>query len=130
MFNSASPSVKFLRDENVKIRLEKFLKQKGIDITSKPSGLSNGKLAEFSMLEERMLITNDKHFTDASKFPKEKIFGVIWLRIPQDNPQLLIDAFSDMLERLKDFKDFKGKIITLYLDKFDISPIQYGQKLE
>lgn len=119
MSSSASRSIKFLRDENVKRRLEIFLKQQGIDIISKPSGLSNGKLAEFSKLEQRVLITNDWHFADSSKFPKEKIFSVVWLRIPQDSPELLITAFSKLLKEAK-LEDFEGKLIILYKGRFEI----------
>ena len=121
MSNSASHLVKFLRDENVKKRLETFLKQKGVDIISKPKGLSNGKLAEFSKSEQRVLITNDWDFTD-KLYPKEKIFSVVFLRIPQDKPELLITEFSKLLKEIKP-EDFKGKLITLYEDRFEISEL-------
>ena len=78
--------LKFLLDENVKMELLGFLKQHGFDAVFKLKKLSNGILAEFSKSEQRVLITNDKHFADSSKFPKENIFSVVWLRIPQDKP--------------------------------------------
>ena len=123
MFNPTSHSIKFLRDENVKLRLEKFLREMGIDIVSKPKGLINGKLAHFSKAEKRVLITNDKDFSDSQKYPKDKIYSVILLKIPQDKPQLLIDSFSKMLFKLKSPKDFEGKVIALYENRFDITPI-------
>ena len=119
----ASRSVKFLRDENVKRRLERFLKQQGVDIISKPKGLSNGKLAEFSLSEQRILVTNDKHFTNSSVFPKEKIFSIVLLRIPQDKSELLIEEFSKLLEKKSSLKDFEGYLITLYEDRFELDPI-------
>ncbi|MBU0760548.1 MAG: DUF5615 family PIN-like protein [Nanoarchaeota archaeon] len=114
---------KFLRDENVKRRLETFLKQQGVDIISKPKGLVNGKLAEFSKSEERVLVTNDDDFTDSEQFPKEKIFSVVWLRIPQDNPEALLKSFSKLLKDKTKSEDFEGNLVTLYEDKFEISPI-------
>ena len=72
---STSPlKVKFLFDENVDARLEKFLKQKGIDIIRKSKGLANGKLAEFSRLEERVFVTNDEDFIE---FCNHEIFSFI-----------------------------------------------------
>ena len=120
MSNLAFQSVKFLRDENVKIRLEVFLKKQGIDIISKPKGLANGRLAEFSKSERRVFITNDWDFTDKARYPKEKIFSVVWLRIPQDKPELLIKAFSKLLKEKPSEKDFEGNLIILYENDFKI----------
>jgi len=70
-----SPSKpKLLFDENVDTRLERFLKQQGVDVISKPKRLSNGKLAEFSKSEKRVLVTNDEDFL---KFSKGEISSVV-----------------------------------------------------
>ncbi|MEK6871906.1 MAG: DUF5615 family PIN-like protein [Nanoarchaeota archaeon] len=111
-----------MRDENVKLRLEKFLKEHGYDIISKPKELSNGSLATFSKSEQRVLITNDRHFSNALKFSKEKIFSVVWLRIPQDKTQLLITAFESLLKEIKS-SEFEGNLIKLFPDTFEIIPI-------
>src|SRR3989344_4581539 len=105
--------MKFLLDENVKKELLKFLKQKGFDVVFKPKELSNGTLAEFSKLEQRVLISNDRHFTNSPKFSKEKIFSVVWLRIPQDKPEILLNKFSELLDKIKP-EEFKGKFIILH----------------
>ena len=110
--------MKFLLDENIKNELLEFLKHRGFDAIFKPKGLSNGKLAELSKLEKRVLVSNDRHFTDSSKFPKEKIFSVVWLRIPQDKPESLMAAFSKLLKETK-LKNFEGDLIILYPDRFE-----------
>ena len=116
--------LKFLLDENVKRELLGFLKQQGLDAVFKPKKLSNGTLAEFSRSEHRVLITNDKHFADSSKFPKEKIFGVVWLRISQDKPEVLFNTFSKLLEDKSEPEDFEGFLIELKEDgSFESSPI-------
>ena len=122
MFSSVSHSIKFLRDENVKKRLESFLRKQGVDIVSKPKGLTNGELARYSKSEQRILITNDNDFIDSEQFPKDKLFSIIWLRIPQDKPESLLSAFSKLLKETKP-EDFEGKLITLYEDKFEISEL-------
>ncbi len=114
MSNSVSPSKpKFLRDENVKRRLEVFLTQRGFDIISKPKGLSNGKLAEFSKSEQRVLVTNDEDFVE---FTKEEIFSVVWLKIPQDKPEALLKSFSILLKDKSKPGDFEGFLIELKED--------------
>ena len=125
-----SPSVfhsqlKFLLDENVKKDLLKFLKSERYDVAFKPKGLSNGKLAEFSKSEKRVLVTNDSHFTDSFIFPKDKIFSIIWLRIPQDKPSALLESFTILLKDKSKPEDFEGFLIELREGgKFKSSPIK------
>ena len=119
---SEEKELKFLLDENVKKELLKFLKQQGLDVVFKPKGLSNGELAEFSKSEQRVFVTNDWDFTDSKQFPKEKIFSVVWLRIPQDKPEYLISSFSKLL-RENPPENFEGNFITLYKNRFELEPI-------
>lgn len=112
--------IKFLSDENVDERLKKYLIKQGLDIISKPKELSNGKLAEFSKSEKRVLVTNDSDFTDPWTFPREKIFSVIWLRIPQDKLKSAIDSFSKLI---KDPPNFEGNLIILYEASIDVKRI-------
>ena len=112
--------IKFLLDENVKKRLLIFLDSEGYDVVPKPKGLSNGKLASFSKSKERVFVSNDNDFI---KFDKEKIFSFIWLKIPQDREDSLIESFSKLLKEINS-KDFKGKLIILYEDKFEISELE------
>jgi len=79
--------LKFLFDENVDERLKRFLKQQSVDVITNPKRLSNGKLADFSKSEQRVLVTNDEDFTE---FTKEEIFSVVWLSIPQRKIESLI----------------------------------------
>ena len=124
MLPSVSRSqLKFLFDENVKKELLKFLKLGGYDVTFKPKGISNGKLAAFSKSEELIFVTNDEDFTNPFLFPKEKIFSVIWLRVPQDKPEALLKLFSKLLKNKPKPEDFEGFLITLEEEDFDISPI-------
>ena len=103
MKNTGSLSeIKFLIDENVKRRLAIFLEQNNFDVVLKPKGLLNGKLAEYSKNEKRILITNDNDF---SKISKDKLFGVILLKIPQDKPNELIIEFSKLLKNKNRVED-------------------------
>ena len=116
---SKNTKLKFLLDENVKKELLQFLKEQGLDVIFKPKGVSNGKLAEYSKSEQRVLITNDGDFVG---FNKEEIFAVVWLRIPQDKPKTLLDLFSRLLKKNKT-EEFKGKLIILHEGGFEVSPL-------
>jgi predicted nuclease of predicted toxin-antitoxin system len=118
---SKDKGLKFLLDENVKKELLQFLK-KDFDVIFKPKQLDNGELSEFSKLEQRVFITNDWDFTEKSLYNKETIFSIVWLRIPQDKPEILLREFSKLLNEVKP-KEFKGKFITLYEDRFTIEPL-------
>ena len=123
MSNSASPlNPKFLLDENVKLKLLLFLKAKGFDAIKADKRTSDERLASISKSEQRIFITNDSDFTDLEQYPKERIFSVIWLRVPQEKPEELLSSFSKLLKETKP-KDFEGKLIMLYEDKFESSEL-------
>src|SRR3989338_8789507 len=119
MSNLPSLSNKFLLDENVKKRLLLFLKSEGYDVTFKPKGLSNGKLAEFSKIERRIFVTSDR---DITKFSEDDIFSVVWLRIPQDKEESLIHSFSRLLKETPS-SEFEGKLFILYEDRIEVSKL-------
>ena len=127
MSKSRSPlrKLKFLLDENVNKALLKFLESEGYDATFKPKGLSNGKLALLSKSDSRVFVTNDEDFTDPFLYPKDKIFSVVWLRIPQDKPKALLESFSILLKDKSKPEDFEGFLIKLWeKGKFKSSPIK------
>ena len=111
---------KFLLDENVPRKLLQSLTQQGIDAVFKLKGLSDDKLAALALLEKRVIVTNDWHFTDGLRFPKESIYGVIWLRVSQRDSDSLITTFFELLAQRS---DFKGLLITLRTDRFDVEEI-------
>ena len=115
--------LRFLLDENVKKELLKFLNSAGYDSTFKPKGLANGELAAFSKSEKRVLVTNDFHFADPLKFPKDKIFSVVWLRVPQDKPEVLLNSFSKLLKDKSKPEDFEGFLVVVGKAKFEVLPL-------
>lgn len=117
---SKDNKLRFLFDENVKKELLLYLKLEKYDVALAPKGFMNGKLAEISVSDRRILVSNDKHFTNSSLFPKEKIFSVVWLRIPQNRPDLLIKSFSTLLKEKSEVNDFKDNLIILREEGFEI----------
>ena len=120
---SAHNKPKFLLDENVRKEVGMFLISRGFDVITTPKGVANGKLADLAKTEKRIIVTNDSDFTDAYVYPKKKIFSVIWLRIPQNDPDSMIRELYSLLEKTKT-EDFEGKIIILKEKEFEMSDIQ------
>lgn len=100
---------KFLLDENVRAELLDFLRERSVDAKRVPSGVSNGRAAELSAREGRVLVTNDSDF--ASPSLRGKMFALALLKLPQNRPDLLLAAFSSLLENPP--REMKGRAFAL-----------------
>ena len=107
--SSSMSEHKFLLDENVHRKLGHFLTSEGYDVCLVPKGTKNGMLATKSKTEKRIFVTNDSDF---SAYPKESIFCVIWLHIPQYKPEALIASFTKLLKSVTR-KDLAGTLVIL-----------------
>ncbi len=114
---SSTLNLKFLLDENVRIELSRFLKDQSLDYKLAAKGASDKQLATISKVEKRIVITNDEDF---QWFTKDRIYCVIWLWIPQNDPKSLISSFKKLISECK---DFSGKIITLNPKDWSASPL-------
>lgn len=103
---------KFLLDENVRIELFHFLQDKGYDAVCARKQSTDKELAQLSLQEDRVLVTNDEDF---SYYSKSEIFAVVWLRIPQADSRALHDAFVMLMGECDDFSD---KLIILETDEW------------
>lgn len=98
---------KFLLDENVRRDLYRFLTGEGNDVKQVPKSATDSEVAAISKREERVLVTNDQDFCDCGM---GEVFAVVWLRVPQSDPAVLIKSFGKLLRSIK---DFSGKLIIL-----------------
>ena len=83
-----------------------------MDAVSAPKSTEDGAIAKISLKEKRVLVTNDEDF---SEYPGNRIFAVIWLRIPQNEPQTLLNSFENMLGHVH---KFEGRLVVLEPDKW------------
>lgn len=114
---SLTPTLKFLLDENVKRKLYQFLKSNAFDVKLAPGGSTDAGIARISKKEKRILVTNDEDFI---YYSPDKVFAVIWLRIPQAETKILIDSFVKLLHELE---NFSGKLITLNSNEWIENPL-------
>ena len=102
--------LRFIIDENVRSELYVFLKEFS-DVKLAPKGSPDKKIADISKSEKRILVTNDKDFSD-SKLYSNKLYSVIILKIPQAESSLLLQLFSEHVLKYP-FSSFKGKLFEL-----------------
>ena len=103
----STQTTKFLLDENVQAGLLRLLRNKGYDAVFVRRQATDKELAQLSLEEGRILVTNDEDFSYCSQ---SEIFAVVWLRIPQADFKALCDAFFLLL---RECNDFSGKLILL-----------------
>ncbi len=121
--SSSIPKARFLLDENVRRELLPFLQKMGVSVSIASKGASDETLAQISLKEKRVIVTNDEDF---SEYPKNTVYSVVWLRIPQNDPQSLLAMFNLLL---KECDNFKGKLIVLEKNTWKDWPLFVAQSI-
>jgi hypothetical protein len=106
--SSSTRSRRFLLDENVRLDLFRFLQKEGYDVARALASTNDRLLAQRTLKERRILVTNDHDFW---WYPKHTIFSVILLKVPQYDGVTLISTFTKLM---KEEKSFRGCVFTLY----------------
>jgi len=105
--------MKFLANENIPLKFIERLKEDGHDIKRVDliqKGLSDEKVIELTIKEDRVLITFDKDFGEKAFKCKKEIKGIILLRIRPVSIEFMIERFKTLL---KNFPEIERKFIVL-----------------
>ncbi len=108
--------MRFLTDENIFPHVITYLRKLGHDVKDiQESGLfqiTDDKIVDIAIQEERTIITFDKHFGDILRYPPQNLSGIILIRI---HPPLLNDIFYALNNLFKNYNanSFKGKLVVL-----------------
>ena len=70
-----------LADENIPLELIRKLSKERFDIKKVRLGSKDKQIFELAKLEDRALLTLDKHFLNKLKFPPKESSGIIFLKI-------------------------------------------------
>ena len=100
--SSSTPSLRFLLDENVRIELARWLRARSFDVTRAPRSTPDPLLAARSKNERRIVVTNDEDFCTYSH---GEVYAVVWLRIPQSDPEALMSSFRNLVTECAHFAD-------------------------
>lgn len=115
---------KFLLDENVRRELSAYLKRNNFDVSLALKAATDQRLAIVSKTDKRILITNDEDFT---LYTSDRVFSVIWLRIPQGDSQALVSSFEKLMQEIS---SFSGKLIVLEEKRWQELPLGKELKVE
>ena len=94
------PKIKFLIDENIGSNVESFLIKAGYDAKRVVSGSKNGEVVHIALIEKRVLITHDIHFSNILMYPPNKYCGIIRVRIHPPSANKVIPALQGLLEKV------------------------------
>lgn len=94
----------FLLDENVDVRVGKFLEQEGYDVSFVPKGIRNGEVLALAQKTECILVTHDTDFLDAFVTHKNLSIVIIVLRVHPPTKANTIASLSMLLPHLKEAK--------------------------
>ena len=108
---------RILADEDVSFKLIRPLKKLGVDVKPVTKGWKNGRLFGLAIEESRILLTHDNDFADDLRYPASKTDGIIIMKIHPPVPEDLIQAVTDLFQKLPPEK-LKGKLILLYKEGF------------
>ena len=115
--SSSTPSRRFLLDENVRVELVGWLRAHRFDVKRAPRSTADPVLASWSKRERRILVTNDEDFCSSGE---DEVYAVVWLRIPQNDPDALISAFQKLVAECT---HFAGQLILLRVGRWTSAPL-------
>ena len=116
---------KFLADENISPLTVKHIRKLGFDITDlidrNKKGITNGKLIELAVRENRVILTQDLDFGEMFYFSKNKEFGVIVIRLKNPTIEKINLVFENFFSEI-DFEkvDLTKSLIILDETKYRI----------
>lgn len=105
--------MKFLVDENVKLRLAKLLMVAGHDVLLPPKGTSDKEIGRLAKKESRILLTHDNDFALPALFCAKDYSGIILIKVFPPTFIKIAASLENLLCEFKTAKDFKGKLVVL-----------------
>ena len=104
--------IRLIADENIPWELIETLRQKGYEIFVPARWLEDVDIGRLAQKERRIILTQDKDFTNPFIFPPKNFHGIIRIRI---HPPIIEDILKSLetLFAAHSSKDIDGKLIIL-----------------
>lgn len=94
--------MRFLLDENAELRLARFLRDRGHDVTAivrdYPTSLPDEEVLALAERESRILLTNDRDFERHVLQRGRPHSGIIFFRLPQGRIDLKLERLAYVLD--------------------------------
>ncbi len=117
--------IKFLANVNVEKPLIDFLNEKGFDIkwvTNIDKRMPDDRVCEIANSEQRIIITNDKDFGEIVFYQKKIAYGIILMRVKDQNSSEKIILLDKLLENYLD--KIANHFVVLTKTKFRFIPLE------
>ena len=114
MFHSSQPrkSASFLIDENVDVKVSKYLNQRGTLAVNSPKGIKDSQLIQIAKSKKLILLTQDKDFTNRLIYKPDGSYGIVVFRIRPPQTDKICKALGSLLQNITP-KELYGKTIIL-----------------
>jgi predicted nuclease of predicted toxin-antitoxin system len=92
--------MKFFADENVESLVVEALQAAGHDVATVPAeiaGIRDGDVLARSVMEQRILLTNDKDFAELAFLQRSAATGIILMRLPRSSSRDKADRLLEMV---------------------------------
>jgi len=109
--------MKFLVDENVKLRLAKMLLAAGHDVKLAKKGSSDKEIAVIAKKESRIIITHDNDYALPNLFAANEYAGIVLIKVVPPTFEKIAAALKNIFCQMKTARSFKGKLIVLLDEK-------------
>lgn len=110
---------KFLLDENIDIRVKKYLAKRGFLVLICPKGIKDEELINLARRESCILLTNDKDFVNPNLFEFSDLPGIVVFRIHPPKLGNISAALDKLLSEI-DLTELAGKLAVLGEDGLEI----------
>ena len=123
--------IKFLLDENVPPAVGLFLREKGFDVAEIAQALESGAqddaVIALAHLQERVLLTFDKHFSNILSYPPGSHSGIIRIRIHPPQINDIVSSLQQLFQKL-DIETVSGSLIVLEREGFRVRRVPPGSQ--
>jgi len=103
------PLLQFLLDENVDVRIAKFLRDQGYEVFFCTKGTKNGEVIATAKKHKAVLVTLDRDFANPDIYPPAKTSGIVVLQTHPPTLENLTRALQLLLTDVK-YSDLAGKL--------------------
>ena len=122
--------MKFMLDENLGIKVHKFILDAGYECVRASSvlgrGASDSAVYHYCLSHGYSLITRDHHFLNSVRFPPGKGFGIIFIRHGHLKTSDEIQLIQNLFISLKS-EDPNGKLVILSQSGISCLPVRQSE---
>lgn len=115
---------KLLADENIPRKTVEILRKQGHDIASVSEttpGMSDRAVIEQANKEDRIIVTFDKDFGELIFRERQKVKGLMLLRIAPSSPEQIAERIRHTLSQVT---PLENKVVTVREDRIRVSPLR------